>query len=62
MTSFKPGLAFECFIIEISYKSQNRKSFVVSKITLFAGDKKTGKNLKQNISLYLCTISYYFQN
>ena len=24
---------------------------------LFAGDK----NLKQNISLYYCTISYYFQ-
>ena len=41
-------------------KSQNekRKGFVLSKIcTLFAGDE----NLKQNVSLYYCTISYYFQ-
>ena len=38
---------------------KTEKVLLYQKFTLFVGE--TGKNLKQNVSLYYCTISYYFQ-
>ena len=43
---FKRGLALECLIIEISYKSHGmkiEKVFLYRKYALFAGDKKLVK-------------------
>ena len=44
-------------------RNENRKGFAISKLcNLFTSAKKNfGKTLKQNISLYYCTISYDFQ-
>ena len=44
-------------------RNENRKGFAISKLcNLFVSGKKNfRKTLKQNISLYYCTVSYDFQ-
>ena len=61
----KHCLAFKCLIVKINYRSHGmttKKVLLYWNYTLFLRVAKNyDKNLKQNISLYYCTISYYFQ-